>query len=85
MWLGTEWGGLAIRVFGDKAGLDCAGREPGLYILNHPGDIDFLTGLMVAYEFNMLTVRVYVFIFVYIMSLIVPNIDNALFGNFIKI
>ena len=58
VWVGAEWGGLAIRVFGDKAGLDCVGKEPGLYILNHPGDIDFLTGLMLAYEFNMLTVRI---------------------------
>ena len=57
MWVGTEWGGLAVRIFGDKAGLDCAGREPGLYVLNHPGDVDFLAGLMVAYEFDMLTVR----------------------------
>lgn len=62
VWVGTEWGGLAVRVFGDKAGLDCAGKVPGLYILNHPGDIDFLTGLIVAYEFNILNVRAYVFI-----------------------
>lgn len=55
VWVGTEWGGLAVRIFGDKAGLDCAGREPGLYVLNHPGDVDFLAGLMVAYEFDMLT------------------------------
>ena len=58
---------MAVRVFGDKAGLDCAGKEPGLYILNHPGDIDFLTGLMLAYEFNILAVC----LFVCIMS---PNI-----------
>ena len=53
---------MAIRVFGDKAGLDYVGREPGLYVLNHPGDIDFLSGLMLAYEFNMLTVCAGVFV-----------------------
>lgn len=58
VWIAAEWGGMAIHIFGDKASLDCAGREHGLYVVNHPGDIDFLTGLMVAYEFNMLTVRV---------------------------
>lgn len=55
VWVGAEWGGVVVRVFGDKAGLDCGGREPGLYVLNHPGDIDFLSGLIVAYEFDMLT------------------------------
>ena len=60
--MAAEWGGLAIRVFGDRAGLEYVGREPGLYVLNHPGDIDFLSGLMVAYEFNMLTVCARVFI-----------------------
>jgi len=61
VWIAAEWGGMAIRIFGDKAGLDCCGREHGLYVLNHPGDIDFLTGLVVAYEFNILAVGVHVY------------------------
>lgn len=63
VWVAAEWGGLAVHIFGDKAGLDCVGKEHGLYVLNHPGDIDFLAGLMVAYEFNMLAVSA-VFVFV---------------------
>ena len=54
--MAAEWGNIVIRVFGDKTGLDCAGKEPGLYVLNHPGDADFLCGVMLAYEFNILTV-----------------------------
>ncbi|XP_065912843.1 1-acyl-sn-glycerol-3-phosphate acyltransferase gamma-like [Dysidea avara] len=55
VWVAAEWGNIVIRVFGDKTGLDCAGKEPGLYVLNHPGDADFLCGVMLAYEFNILT------------------------------
>ena len=54
--MAAEWGSIVIRVFGDKSGLDCVGKEPGLYVLNHPGDTDFLCGVVLAYEFNILTV-----------------------------
>ena len=54
--MASEWGSISLRVFGDNASLDCVGKEPGLYIVNHPGDVDFLSGVMLAYEFNILTV-----------------------------
>ena len=61
--MAAEWGSIVVRVFGDKSGLDCVGKEPGLYVLNHPGDVDFLCGVMLAYEFNILTVS-YVCMFI---------------------
>ena len=56
VWLCTDWASLNIVFFGEASTYEKFGKESGLLICSHRGDLDWVGGFMVGAYYNFLHV-----------------------------